>query len=184
MQKKGLVLFSLLLLIFSYLLFPSKVSAQTVPTVGANLTAYVPPTGSECNINVPSQYSTIQAGINAANSGDTVCVGPGTYNENVSINKSIRLSGSGFNKSTIIGIDQRYNTIFSRAANVVIEGFFVQGVGIQSNTATVGISPDFASGIIIRFNWIKSGNGTYALAMDGTNNLVQNNAIEGNNSGS
>jgi len=179
MNMKRFLSISLFFILF--FAFSNPVLADTT-IVGANLGAYVPPTGSECNVNVPSQYSTIQAGIDAANSGDTVCVGPGVYNENIEIHKTIRLSGSGYDKSTIIGAEQIYNTIFSRAADVIIEGFFVQGVGIQANNAAVGISSDFATGIIIRFNWIKSGDGTDALVMDGTNNLVQNNILEGNGS--
>jgi len=59
-------------IIFSLLFFThsSLVSAQTLTIIGANLEAYQPPTASTCNINVPSQYPTIQLGINAANTGD------------------------------------------------------------------------------------------------------------------
>ena len=45
-------------------------------------------------INVPSDQPTIQAGVNAANAGDTVLVQPGTYQENVVINKAITLTSS------------------------------------------------------------------------------------------
>ncbi|MBI2405521.1 PKD domain-containing protein [Candidatus Microgenomates bacterium] len=155
--------------------------ATDLPTIGANLAAYQPPTGVQCNVNIPSQYSTIGLGIDAASDGDTVCVGPGTYNEDIFINKSIRLSGSGYNKSKIIGAGQG-TTVYSRAANVIIEGFFVQGTGIHGNDSSISISPDLADGIIIRFNWIKSGNSGYALTLDGTNSLIQNSILEGNNS--
>jgi hypothetical protein len=50
---------------------------------------------------VPSEYSTIQSAINAANSGDTVKVLPGTYTEQLFINKSISLIGSGAASTTI-----------------------------------------------------------------------------------
>ena len=37
-------------------------------------------------INIPTDYSTIQAGINAATNGDTVLVQIGTYIENINFN--------------------------------------------------------------------------------------------------
>ncbi|MDI6794695.1 MAG: hypothetical protein QME81_17820 [bacterium] len=47
-------------------------------------------------INVPADYFTIQAAVNAASDGDTIQVAAGTYPEvGVYINKGIALVGSG-----------------------------------------------------------------------------------------
>jgi hypothetical protein len=40
-------------------------------------------------------YTGIQAAIDAASPGDTITVGPGSYDENVVVNKSVTLEGSG-----------------------------------------------------------------------------------------
>jgi len=50
---------------------------------------------SAASINVPGDYPTIQAAINAASSGDTINVAAGTYIEQVVINKNLTLSGTG-----------------------------------------------------------------------------------------
>jgi len=42
---------------------------------------------------VPTQFPTIQAAINAASSGNTVKVLPGTYTEQITINKNLTLMG-------------------------------------------------------------------------------------------
>ncbi|WP_321341261.1 DUF5801 repeats-in-toxin domain-containing protein [Breoghania sp.] len=40
-------------------------------------------------------YATIQAAINAASDGDTILIAPGTWNENVTVDKAVTLVGSG-----------------------------------------------------------------------------------------
>jgi pectin methylesterase-like acyl-CoA thioesterase len=53
---------------------------------------------------VPSQYSTIQAAINAAYNGDTILVSPGTYYENLRWeNKSLKLNGWGAETTIVDG---------------------------------------------------------------------------------
>jgi hypothetical protein len=57
--------------------------------------AFLYPTYSQDTIHIPNDYSTIQAGINAANNGDIVLVDEGTYYENVVIeNKAINLASN------------------------------------------------------------------------------------------
>lgn len=155
--------------------------------IGAALKNYKKPIGRECNINVPSQYSTIQAGIDAAVNGNTICVKEGTYNENVIINKSIRLSGNGANKTTINGQITNdvpgYYTVFIVANNVTLEGFLINGVGNNYGDATLYFN-DPLSGAIVRFNQIVAGSGELPFRAQQTqaNELLQNNVLVGNNS--
>jgi len=61
----------------------------------------LPPVRNPITINVPADYSTIQAALNASIGGDTIAVKAGTYNENIVINKSIKIIGE-FPMSIII----------------------------------------------------------------------------------
>ena len=49
-------------------------------------------------------YTTIQAAIDNASSGDTVYVYPGQYDENLIVNKTINLIGANMNSTIINGI--------------------------------------------------------------------------------
>ena len=46
-------------------------------------------------INVPSQYTTIQAAINASSNGDTILIGPGVFEEEIVVDKQLSIMGSG-----------------------------------------------------------------------------------------
>jgi len=46
-----------------------------------------------CDVVVPEDYATIQAAVDNAASGDTICVLPGTYSENVSVDAGVTLRG-------------------------------------------------------------------------------------------
>ncbi len=88
-------------------------------------------------INVPSDQSTIQAGIDAAVNGDEVIVAPGTYFETIHfLGKAITLRSSDGPAVTIIdatGLSIRVVTI-SNSQNPVLDGFTVTGGNITNGS--------------------------------------------------
>ena len=84
-------------------------------------------------INIPADYSTIQAGINAATNGDVVLVQPGTYVENLNYNgKNITVASLFFTtqdtsyiSSTIIDGNQDRVVLFNSGETefAILEGF-------------------------------------------------------------
>lgn len=80
-------------------------------------------------VNVISNNALIQQGVWLANDagGATVNVGDGTYNENVLINKSLTLSGTGTTNTTIIdGTGLTGDGVTVAADNVSLNGFIVE----------------------------------------------------------
>jgi nitrous oxidase accessory protein NosD len=84
-------------------------------------------------INVPVDYGSIQAAINAASPGDTVQVASGTYNENVNVNKAVTLIGLDTGAWLPI-IDSSGNTLSAPGAK--IQGFWITGA---TDSGDVGI---------------------------------------------
>ena len=95
-------------------------------------------TGGRSVINVPADYSTIQAAIDAAASGDEIVVAAGTYPEQLVIaGKTLILTGAGAATCTIqapVAMTSPGNNIYSiilllGGANVELHDFTIAGPG-------------------------------------------------------
>ena len=122
------------------------------------LTAPKPMTAASVLL-VPGVYPTIQAAISAAAAGDTVRVGPGTYNERIDfLGKTIVVESTGGAATTIIQPNGAVGAIvtmsLSGAQSPVLRGFTVRG----------GVGDFWAGGIYI----------------SGGSPIVENNVVTGN----
>jgi len=163
------------ILIFTFL-FSSILELFTMPRVFA-----YPKT-----LQVPTQYSTIQAAINAANPGDIIQVASGTYNESILVNKSVWLIAENPSNTIIDGSGTERNTVHVTANNVKIEGFTIQnGDNIYEPTS---LSIVRSKNLTISNNIIRQNNAHapyYGLIMRESNdsrivyNVIANNSYAG-----
>lgn len=90
-----------------------------------------------CTIDVPADYSTIQAAIDAAVNGDVVCVAAGTYNESINFQgKAITLRGSGKPQETVIDAPGAASVVTCNTGegrNTIIAGFTITGASTASS---------------------------------------------------
>lgn len=160
---------------------PAYAAPKTV--IGANLKEYRKPAKEACDITVSKkQNTTIQAAIDNAVAGDRICVSPGNYDEDVLVDKAITLSGFGPKKAIINGQTPNGNVIIN-AADVIIEGFTISGVGSTYQHGALIIGEGLTN-VTVQYNHIKAADGALALRADGGQNghLIQHNILEGNNS--
>jgi hypothetical protein len=136
-------------------------------------------------LNVPANYPTIQAGVNAAGPGDTVKVAPGFYRENVHLTEGVRLIGSGMLNTTIDGGGLGDVVSALQVSNVVIEGFNVQN-SQQSGSAPgcIGIflNPQTSSGtkIVRNCHVHNCGHGIQIWNDFGGTAIIEHNLINNN----
>ncbi len=92
-------------------------------------------------INVPGDYATIQAAINAANPGDTILVAAGTYLGGIQIDKALTLSSTdGADVTTIMGVDSNDSYLVRiYHSDVTFEGFTVTNPDYSGGADASGI---------------------------------------------
>ena len=119
-------------------------------------------TAHASTLNVPTQYATIQAAVNAATNGDTVQVAAGTYTGpgNVDVDfsgKSITVTSASGPAATIIDCQASAHTFSSRGfimqsgeMNATINGFTVKnGYQVQNDS---GVASGSGGGIFLGSN--------------------------------
>jgi len=125
-------------------------------------------------IIVPDDYPTIQEAINAANPGDTISVGSGTYYEHVIVNKTVSLIGENRN-SVIIDGNSTGTVVHVSADNVIITEFTIQNGGTEEgNGIELGSDFNFINSSII------TGNAIGIYVYNSHKNVVQNTELTDN----
>ncbi len=155
----------------------------------------------EASIHVgPGQlYSTIQAAVDAACSGLTIHVHPGTYNENVTVWKAVAIASTeGPSQTTVQSPSGRRNTFTVTAPGVTVSGLTIRGAteAERAGVHILGVSGCIVTGNIITGNnlglYLAEGSGptivvenefkanTSAIYVDGAQSYIAGNKIHGN----
>jgi len=124
------------------------------------------------NISGDGNYTHIQWAIDNATEGDTVYVEAGTYFENIVVNKSITLMGSGQGNTTINGSGNG-DAIYIGADDVSIIGFNLTNNGTLSENA--GIRIRGANGGLIKDNLCYRNLIGISIEQSGRNTIINNN---------
>lgn len=135
------------------------------------------------NVTQGTYFDTIQAAINAAGADNTIEVAPGTYNENVTINKpGLTLKATGTAAETTINANKGFGVYILKDLGVVtIDGFTVKGwkdAGIVQGTGNrPGTTSRILNNIVIGETGDEDhGNG---IQVTGDNSLIEGNTVTG-----
>jgi len=143
----------------------------------------------------PGQYTTLQAAITAAHTGDTILVSGSTIdyasNGTITINKQLTLWGTGYNlikdnpvPSKISSIELQSGSGGTVIAGFIISNYIASDNGVQTNSIT--IKRNFLSYITDYQgdNWLIQENvfglSTSGSSLNGNGIVVKNNIFQGN----
>ena len=157
----------------------------------SSYTFHVAGTVFAAQLQVPATYATISAAITAANSGDTIVVAAGTYNDlgTVNISKALTLRGPNFAISPNTGYRLAETRITgvagfrikSNVSNVTIEGFSFENIS-GTGDGVIENQGARSSNILIQKNRIvnvTNVSGVYVSGNKATDWYVIDNLVRG-----
>jgi parallel beta-helix repeat protein len=89
-------------------------------------TMVVPASAAELTVGTDGQYKTIQQAVDAAKSGDTILVAPGTYTEKIVVNKPLTIT-AGSGRPTVQAADSSGDVFLLTSSGVHIDGLKITG---------------------------------------------------------
>lgn len=112
--------------------------------------------GQKCDIVVPGDYDTIQAAVDNANPGDTICIHPGTYSENVSVDVGVTLEGrtapNSGNPAVIDGWvslnadgSELHQTVVTRTSPFTTSGFTPDPFGVRVTASNITVADNIVT---------------------------------------
>lgn len=137
-----------------------------------------PAPGTSCN---NAGYATIQAAINAANAGDTVKVCPGTYVENIAINKaSLTVSSTGGAAVTIVKAAVINSVVTVTGSKATLVGFTLVPAGsVAKYDIGVNVAIGGNASTEISHNYVRGGRIGVNLGCGSAGSTVYHNIVRG-----
>jgi hypothetical protein len=190
-MKRGFFVLTVLALLVG------AVAASQVAGAGTARTAVATRYVNDDNLGPGScqtpNFNTIQAAINASANGDTIIVCPGTYNENVIVNKGVRLIGSSVLLTTAKCRDRAGTPATNTSTKSVVQGgggvdvaFFVtandvriRNFTLQNAAIGVQVGADTVDLTQVKYNVFQSN--TIGVSLRGEDGLYTQNCFRENN---
>ena len=131
---------------------------------------------AEIRVGAGGEYRTISEAVKTAQPGDTVLVGPGTYSENIVVDKPLTVvSTNGASATVVKAADTSKDVFVLSGSGITIQGFTV-------TAGKMGVTFGRTSNCVLTA-CVMNGN-VFAVYLSGaTGNLVSNNNLNGNGFG-
>ncbi len=129
----------------------------------------------------PEDYESIQEAINSAGVGDEILVYPGTYYENIIVDKRLDIIGL---ENPVIDAGGDY--FKGPGVTILADGVLMEGFTIRNSTNTAG-DPQSGAGVLVRANnssikgnIFENNYRSGVKVLRGYNNSITNNSVDSN----